>query len=171
VGRITIKKEEMRIMGVASNGKIRQDIIDYIDATPWGELGTVRGDGTPVIRTIGAFALDKGGTSIYFATFPGAEKTRQISENRRVSFFFQHEGQQLLGFRNVEVLGDAGKVSGDDEATRVAALISARSPFVKEHIEKNGVGAFEFYEVKASEVKFLDYSKGIGPQAIEVIAL
>lgn len=158
-------------MGVASNGKIRQEVIDYIDATPWAELATVRGDGTPVVRTIGAFALDKGGTSIYFATFPGADKTKHISKNSRVSFFFQHEGQDLLGFRNVEILGDAGKVSGDDEATRVAAHISDRSPFVKEHIEKNGIAAFEFYEVKASEVKYLDYGKGIGPQAVEVITL
>lgn len=158
-------------MAVASDGRIRQEIIDYIDATPLGELATVRQDGTPVIRTIGAFALDKGGTSVYFATFPGAEKSRQIGANKRVSFFFQQEGQELLGFRNAEILGDAVKVGDEGEALRVAGLISARSPFVKDLIEKNGVGAFEYYEVKGSELKFLDYSKGIGPQGIEVITL
>lgn len=158
-------------MAISSNGKIRQEIIDYIEATPLAELATVRQDGTPVIRIIGAFTLDKGGTSIYFATFPGAEKTRQISANKRVSFFFQHEGQDLFGFRNAEILGDAVKVSNEGEAIRVAGLISARSPFVKDLIEKNGVGAFEYYEVRGSELKFLDYSKGIGPQAIEVITL
>lgn len=151
--------------------KIRQEIIDYIDKTLWAELATVRGDGTPVVRTIGAFALDNDGTRVYFATFPGADKTRHISGNNRVSFFFQHEGQELQEFRNAEILGNAGKLTGESEIGLAATLISDRSPFVKAHIEQNGIETFDFYEVKASELKFLDYRKGIGPQAIEVIRL
>jgi nitroimidazol reductase NimA-like FMN-containing flavoprotein (pyridoxamine 5'-phosphate oxidase superfamily) len=159
------------IMGNSTDVAIRQEIIDYIDATQWAELATVRGDGTPVIRTIGAFAHDNGGASVYFATFPGAEKTRHIGSNSRVSFFFQHEGQQLQEFRNVELLGDAAKVIGADDIRYVAGLISERSPFVKEFIEKNGIAAFDYYEVRVTEVKSLDYRNGIGPQAIEVILL
>jgi len=159
------------IMGNSTDVTIRQEIIDYIDTTPWAELATVRGDGTPVIRTMGALALDNGGATLYFATFPGAEKTRHIDSNSRVSFFFQHEGQQLQEFRNVELLGDAGKVTGEDDIRHVAELISARSPFVKEFIEKNGIAVFDYYEVRVTEVKYLDYRNGIGPQAIEVILL
>ena len=153
------------------NGTIRQEIVDYIDQTLWAELATVREDGTPVIRTMGAFALGNGGASIYFATLPGADKTRHISSNSRVSFFFQHEGQELQKFRNAELLGNAEKVTGEAEVRQVAAQISARSPFVKETIDKYGIATFDYYEVKGTEVKFLDYSKGIGPQAIEVIVL
>lgn len=158
-------------MGNSANGKIRQEIIDYIGATLWAELATVRGDGTPVVRTIGAFALDNGGTSIYFATLPNAEKTRQIEANNRVSFFFQHEGQQLHEFRNAEVIGRAAKIGAGDKLDRTVRLIADRSPFVREHIEKNGVETFGFYEVSASEIKFLDYRKGIGPGAIEAVIL
>lgn len=158
-------------MGSESKGAIRQEIIDYIDQTQWATLATVRKDGTPVVRTIGAFALDKGGASLYFATLPEAEKTRHIRGNNRVSFFFQHEGQQLLEFRNAEVIGRAAKITDGEELGRAVALITARSPFVKEHVEKHGVDTFGFYEVAASEIKFLDYRKGIGPAAVETIAL
>ena len=158
-------------MGHDANGNIRQEIVDYIDQTLWAELATVRGDGTPVIRTIGAFGLDNGGSKVYFATFPGADKTHHISSNNRVSLFFQHEGQELQAFRNAEILGTASKLTGEAEIKHAVALISNRSPFVKELIEKNGIEIFAYYQVTASEVKFLDYSKGIGPQAIEVITL
>jgi general stress protein 26 len=158
-------------MANSTNGNIRQEIVDYIDKTLWAELATVREDGTPVIRTIGAFGFDNGGATVYFATFPGADKTHHISSNNRVSFFFQHEGQELQAFRNAEILGTAGKLTGEAEIKHAVTLISDRSPFVKEHIEKNGIDTFAYYQVTASEVKFLDYSKGIGPQAIEVITL
>ncbi len=150
---------------------IKQEILDYIASTPWAVLATVRGDGTPVIRTIGAFAFENGGGSVYFATFPGADKTRHIDGNSRVSFFFQHEGQQLQEFRNVELLGDAAKVNGEDDIRHVAALISERSPIVQAFIEKNGIAVFDYYEVRVTEVKSLDYRNGIGPQAIEVVFL
>ncbi|AJE02182.1 pyridoxamine 5'-phosphate oxidase family protein [Geobacter pickeringii] len=158
-------------MGSNVNGKISQEIIEYIGGTLWAELATVREDGSPVVRTIGAFALDNGGSSIYFATLPNADKTRQIEANNRVSFFFQHEGQQLHEFRNAEVIGSAAKIDADDKLERAVRSIAERSPFVREHIEKNGVGTFGFYEVTASEIKFLDYRKGIGPEAIETVIL
>lgn len=156
---------------MADSGKIRQEIADYIERTAFASLATVRGDGTPAIRTIGAFAVGNGGTSIYFATQPEAEKTRHISGNSKVSFFFQHEGQQLQEFRNAEVLGNAARITDGADLGRVAGLIGARSPYVREQIEKNGIGYFAFYEVRATEVKFLDYRKGIGPQAVETVVL
>jgi hypothetical protein len=120
---------------------------------------------------MGAFAIDDGGARICFATMPGASKTRQIARNSRVSFFFQHEGQDFMTFRNAEALGDAARISVGEEIRRTAEMISARSPFVGEMIEKNGLGAFEFYEIRVSEIKFLDFGRGVGPQAVEVIKL
>ncbi len=158
-------------MARGSNGNIRQEIVDYMEQTHWAALATVREDGTPVVRTMVAFAIANGGASIYFATLPGSAKTRQISSNGRVSFFFQHEGQDFPTFRNVEVLGDAARITAEADIRQAADMISARSPFVRDLIEKNGLGTFVFYEVRASEIKQLDYGKGIGPQAIEVIKL
>jgi uncharacterized pyridoxamine 5'-phosphate oxidase family protein len=158
-------------MGNSMDTRIRQEIVDYMEQTLWAELATVREDGTPVIRTMGAFSIDNGGARICFATMPGAPKTRHIASNSRVSFFFQHEGQDFMTFRNVEALGDAGKITAEEEIRRAAEMICARSPFVKEMIEKNGLGAFEFYEIRVSEIKHLDFGKGVGPQAIEVITL
>lgn len=158
-------------MGNSSDSRIRQEIADYMEQTRWAELATVREDGTPVIRTMGAFAIDDGGARICFATMPGAPKTRQIAGNSRVSFFFQHEGQDFMTFRNVEALGDAARISDEEQIRRTAEMISSRSPFVKEVIEKNGLASFEFYEIRVSEIKFLDFSKGVGPQAVEVITL
>lgn len=158
-------------MGTESNGKIKPEIVEYIEKTPLAVLATVKSDGTPVVRTMGAFAQTNGGTTVYFVTVPQAEKTRQIEGNNKVSFLFQQEGQQLAEFRNVALIGKAAKVTADPELNLAAKLISARSPYVKERIEKEGLAIFSVYKVIASEVKFLDYRKGIGPQAIETISL
>lgn len=154
-------------MGNAAKGNVSQEIIDYIEQTQWAVLSTVRNDGVPVPRTMGAFSQDNGGKTIYFATLPDTDKTRHIKENNKVSLLFQHEGQSLAEFRNVVILGSAAIIDSDEELQRAVTGISSRSPFVKERIETVGAGTFHFYKVGASEIKFLDFKKGIGPAAVE----
>ena len=154
---------------MATNGSIRKDILDYIDKAPLATLATVRAEGAPALRTIAAFAQTDGGKTIYFLSGPGAEKTHQIAANANVAFLIQHEGQELARFRNVAVNGIAKPVTAQSELERAAALLAPRSPYVKDRLEKEGFGAFAFYHVTATEVKFLDYSKGIGPSAVETI--
>ena len=156
-------------MGKESKDSVRQEIVEYIEKTQLAVLSTVRADGTPVPRTIGAFALDNGGKAIYFATLPDAEKTRHIRDNNRVSFLFQHEGQPLPEFRNVVLIGNAARLNDDSELGRAVELITSRSPYVKERIENEGVGTFGFYKINATEIKFLDFRKGIGPESVETI--
>jgi pyridoxamine 5'-phosphate oxidase len=156
---------------MGTNGKIKQEVTDYIESTKLAELATVRSDGAPVVRTMGAFAPADGGATIYFSTLPAAEKTQHIRGNHKVSFLFQHEGQSLPEFQNVAIIGNAAQVTEEAEIAQAAALISARSPFVKERIAKEGRSFFAFYKVSATEIKYLDYRKGVGPQAIEIITL
>jgi general stress protein 26 len=158
-------------MGNASKGNVSQEIIDYIEQTQWAILSTVRNDGVPVPRTMGAFSQDNGGKTIYFATLPDTGKTRDIKENNRVSLLFQHEGQSLAEFRNVVVLGNASIIDSDEELQRAVKGISSRSPFIKERIENAGVETFSFYKVGAAEIKFLDFKKGIGPGAVETVII
>jgi general stress protein 26 len=158
-------------MGQDSKGSVSQEIIDYIEQTQWAVLTTVSKDGVPVPRTMGAFAQDNGGKTIYFATLPDTDKTRHIKANNRVSFLFQHEGQSLAEFRNVVVLGNASIIDSDEELQRAVTGISSRSPFVKERIDIDGVGTFSFYKVGASEIKFLDFKKGIGPASVETFTI
>ncbi len=158
-------------MGRDENGKIKQEVVDYIENTQLAVLSTVRDDGTPVPRTMGAFALDDGGRTVYFATVPDAEKTRHIKGNQRVSFLFQHEGQPFPEFRNVVIIGNAALATDEAERGRAIELITARSPFVKERIDNEGAGVFGFYRINATEIKFLDFSKGIGPASVETVFL
>jgi nitroimidazol reductase NimA-like FMN-containing flavoprotein (pyridoxamine 5'-phosphate oxidase superfamily) len=150
---------------------IDKEIAEYIEKTPLVELATVRSDGAPVVRTLGAFAPADGGATVYFVTHPDAEKTRHIQGNHRVSLFFQHEGQALPEFRNVALIGTAARIADGQERARAVELTSARSAYVKERVSKEGDGVFEFYKVTATEVKYLDYRKGIGPGAVRNIVL
>jgi general stress protein 26 len=158
-------------MGQDSKGNVSQEIIDYIEQTQWAVLTTVRNDGTPVPRTMGAFAQDNGAKTIYFATLPYTDKTRHIKDNNRVSLLFQHERQSFPEFRNVVVLGNASIINSDEELQRAVTGISSRSPFVKERIDKDEVGSFSFYKVGTSEIKSLDFKKGIGPAAVETVII
>jgi len=158
-------------MGNDLKGNVSKEIIDYIEQTKWAVLTTVSADGTPVPRTMGAFAQGNGGATIYFATLPDTDKTRHIKANNRVSLLFQHEGQSLPEFRNVVLLGSASLIDSDEELQKAVTSISSRSPFIKERIDNTGVGTFSFYKVGAWEIKFLDFKKGIGPESVETIVI
>jgi hypothetical protein len=51
------------------------------------------------------------------------------------------------------------------------ASISSHSPFIKERIDNVGIGTFSFYKVRVTEIKFLDYKKGIGPESVETVII
>ena len=158
-------------MGQDLTGSVSQEIVDYIEQTQWAVLTTVRDDGTPVPRTMGAFAQDNRGETIYFATLPDTDKTRHIKANNRVSLLFQHERQSFPNFRNVVVLGNAATIESDEELQVAVASISSHSPFIKERIDNVGIGTFSFYKVRVTEIKFLDYKKGIGPESVETVII
>jgi nitroimidazol reductase NimA-like FMN-containing flavoprotein (pyridoxamine 5'-phosphate oxidase superfamily) len=162
-------------MTSAGNGNggaaVRPEIVEYIGNAPWAVLATVREDGAPVVRTMANFATGAAGAEIYFSTGKEADKTRQIRKNGRVSFLFQHEGQQIPSFRNVAAVGDADPLSGGVELDRAAEALSARSPHFRGQVEREGIGSVAVYRVRVSEIRFLDFGRGFGPESVETIRI
>lgn len=142
---------------------------EYIRKTKWAVLSTVTQDNIPALRTMGSFVND--GLHIYFSTGKDSAKVAQIESNPFVTLLFQHEGQELATFINVTYTGKAKRLSSEQELARAIALLSERSPRFKERAEKGQLGETAIFKVEPSRIKYLDYSRGIGPAAVEEVEI
>ena len=149
--------------------ELKQKITDYISQTRWAILATVREDRAPVLRAMGSFAPD--GVDVYFSTPKATAKVKQIEQNQWVNFFFQHEGQDLPTFKNVAVIGKASEVIEGAELKKAIGLLSARNPRFKARAEKGDLQDTGIFKIKSKEIKYLDFAKGFGKEAVQELDL
>ncbi|AKG34159.1 hypothetical protein VK70_05860 [Paenibacillus durus ATCC 35681] len=149
--------------------EVKDRIVKYLNDTRFVVLATVNSDQSPVLRSLGSFAAD--GYTIYFSTQKNSKKVEQIQENPKIVLFFQHENQELSSFVNVSVHGTAEPITEPAEIGRAIQQLSSRNPRFKERAEKGELQDTVIYKVDARELKVLDFSKGIGAGAVEVIAV
>lgn len=146
--------------------ELKKEVENYINSTKYIVLGTVK-DNIPIQRTLGGFAND--GYTIYFTTNRNTEKVKQIEKNRFVSLLFQHEGQDIKSFKNVSIIGRAAQISGENELKKAIALIGGRNPRFKERVEKGETKDTAIFRVEPVEIKFIDFSKGIGADSVQFV--
>jgi pyridoxine/pyridoxamine 5'-phosphate oxidase len=144
--------------------ELQHVVHEYISQTRWATLTTVREDGAPVSRVMGSFAAD--GVNLFFSTRKVAAKVRHIAKNPLVNFYFQHENQEAATFKNVAVIGRAEEVTGVDYH-RAVQLLSARNLRFKARAERGELSDTALYFIHTTEIKYLDYSNGVGPAAVQ----
>lgn len=147
----------------------RQQIPQYLHETRLIILSTVDETFGPATRTLASFGIDD--LTVYFSTSRSSRKVRHIEVNRHVSLLFQHDGQELASFRNVEIRGEAELVSDERERARAIQLIGARNPRFKERAEKGELGDSAVFRVKPRSVNVVDLSRGRGPAAVTRFAV
>jgi pyridoxamine 5'-phosphate oxidase len=143
-----------------SNDAWKEEVINYIDKTKFGVLGYVRNDGTPLLRSMGSFA--PSGLDIYFSTRKQAAKVQAISGQKRISFLFEHDNQELNQWKNVLLTGDAELINPGPEQDKAVEILSNRSSRFKERIEKGELPQTQIFRLKTEEIEYLDYGKGFG---------
>ena len=143
-----------------SEQELKQEIAQYVKDIPWGVLAYVSADGVPVQRTFGAFAFD--GDDVIFSTHKAAAKVAAIVDRPKVSFFLERMDQELNGWKSVLYVGEAAPIENAEELTRAIAALSARSPFIKDAVERNAMGDFRLFRLRTSQIEYLDYGRGFG---------
>ncbi len=138
----------------------QSDVVDYITKTRFAVFGYVREDRTPVLRSIGSFALS--GFNLYFSSGKDAPKVREIEKNPQVSFFFEHDNQSLENWKSVLVLGKAELLTAGTEYNNAVELLSNRNPRFRERASKGELANTAIFKIKAREIEYLDYSMGFG---------
>ncbi|MBJ6724345.1 pyridoxamine 5'-phosphate oxidase family protein [Geomesophilobacter sediminis] len=136
------------------------EVTTYVDKTRFAVLAYVREDGTPQLRSMGSFVPD--GLKLYFSTRKDAAKVGEIGKQERITFFFEHEGQELNQWQNVHLAGPAARVEEGEEYRRAVQLLSERNPRFKERVEKGELPNIQLFRLDTEEVEFLDYGKGFG---------
>ena len=144
-------------------------ISQYLNGTKFIVLATVNDDQTPVLRSLGSFVAD--GLTTYFSTNKNSAKVNHIKSNPKVSILFQHENQELPSFVNVSISGKANELTESEELAKAIQLIGTRNPKFRERAEKGELSDNVFFRVEPQEVKVLDFGKGAGSEAVQVIAV
>lgn len=145
----------------------KDNISEYLNNTKFIVLATVNKEQAPVLRSLGAFGVDELIT--YFSTNKGTDKVEQIESNPKVSILFQQENQELPSFVNVTITGKAIKITEEEELDKAISVIGGRNKRFKERVEKGEIKDNIIYRVDPLQVKILDFSKGAGPNAVQVI--
>lgn len=138
---------------------------EYIEKTKFAVLATTGKDGVPTVRTLGSFAND--GLKVYFSTGKKTAKVEQIESNPNVTLLFQHEEQELPAFKNVSVTGIAKTISCESELNKAIQLLGNKSPRFKERAQKGELTDTLIFKVEPKILKYLDFSKGLGPDSVE----
>ncbi|MHB8062401.1 MAG: pyridoxamine 5'-phosphate oxidase family protein [Ruminiclostridium sp.] len=139
----------------------KKKINEYLNKTKFIVLATVNEGKAPIQRSLGSFAAED--FTVYFSTNKNAAKVEQIKHNSRVSILFQHENQELTSFQNVAIVGEAKEITVKEERNKAITLFGNRNPGFKDKAEN------AIFRVEPKEIKILDYSKGFGPEAIQII--
>jgi general stress protein 26 len=138
----------------------KSEITGYANAARFANLAYIRHDGSPVLRTLGSFAV--AGYDVIFSTKKEAAKVREISENNKVSFYFEHEGQQLPTWKSALFIGEAHKVEDARELDWAVGILSDRNPRFKDRIAKGELPNIQLFKVNTRDIEYIDYSKGAG---------
>ncbi len=140
--------------------ELKQEIAQYVKDIPYGVLAYVSADGVPVQRTFGAFAFDQD--DIVFSSRKAAAKVTAIINHPKVSFFLERMDQELNGWKSVLYVGEAAPIENPKDLTGALAALSARSPFIKDLVERNAMGDFQLFRLRTGEIEYLDFGKGFG---------
>jgi pyridoxamine 5'-phosphate oxidase len=140
---------------------------EYLNQTKFIVLSTINNEQVPTLRTLGSFAVDE--LTTYFSTGKKTDKVQQIKSNPQVSILFQHENQELGSFVNATITGKATEITAETELEKAIKVLSDRSPKFKERVEKGEIANNTFFRIDPQEVKVLDFSRGVGPNAVEII--
>jgi nitroimidazol reductase NimA-like FMN-containing flavoprotein (pyridoxamine 5'-phosphate oxidase superfamily) len=141
-----------------SQNELLKEALDYAQKTRFATLNYVREDNAPVSRAMGSFAFD--GTKVVFSSQKSAAKVAAIKSKNRISFFFEHEGQELATWKSALAIGSAELVENEKEKNRLAGILADRNPRFKERIEKNELDQVAIFLLKTDELQYIDRSKG-----------
>jgi pyridoxamine 5'-phosphate oxidase len=141
-----------------SQNDLLQETLAYAQNTRFATLNYVRQDNAPVSRAMGSFAFD--GSKVVFSSQKEAAKVSAIKSNKRISFFFEHENQELASWKSVLAIGNAELVEEKQEKDRVAAILALRNPRFKERIDKGELDKVAIFSLKTDELQYLDRAKG-----------
>lgn len=143
-----------------SQDQWREEVVDYVDRTKFAVLAYTRNDQAPIVRSMGSFV--PSGLDLYFSTRRDAAKVQEISGRNRVSFFFEHDNQELGQWKNVLLIGEAEKVDSGAELDKAVELLGSRNPRFRERVARGELPDTQIFRLRTQEIEYLDYGKGLG---------
>ena len=138
--------------------RMREAIIEIMDAAKDLAIATVRADGYPQNTTV-SFVND--GLTIYFACGAQSQKAHNLRRDERVSITLTAPYTNWLEIKGLSMSARARELHDDQEIERVGELFMARFPEARE-FESAMPSEFCMFEIVPEVISVLDYSQGFG---------
>ncbi|OGB90432.1 1,4-dihydroxy-2-naphthoate octaprenyltransferase [candidate division WOR-1 bacterium RIFCSPHIGHO2_01_FULL_53_15] len=145
----------------------REEIKECLKAIEFGVVSTLE-NGKIKSRAM-HFAIDKD-FNFYLASLKGDPKVRQLLEKPEINLLLLKGDQGFPAAREVEAVGSAEIVRGDEARNEAFALLEKRSPVVANMKQGGALGMLEVIRVTPSLLKYRvveEIMRGVGPTVIE----
>ncbi len=138
----------------------RRQIVSIIDDVDDLTIATVREDGFPQATTV-SYVND--GLAIYFGTYEGLQKARNILRNNKVSLTIN---RSYAGWDDIEGLSmgaTATRVTDAAESKMVRELMFKKFPQIQNYADPTSSwGELVLFRVDPIVISLLDYRQGFG---------
>jgi len=141
-----------------------RDVIGHADAVHVSTMS-----GSSIRARMMHFGLGDG-FCIYLASMRNDPKTMQLANNRNVTLLFRRQAQNERESAEVEIVGKAEPVNGEEERQKGFSLVAPGSSIVNGLIEAGNTGLLACYKVQPIQVRFRvfgEIAQGMPPTVIE----
>ena len=139
----------------------KDQIVSIIDQTNDMTIATIREDGFPQATTV---SYINDGLTIYFATSPDSQKSRNLARNNKVSITIDPPYKSWEDIVGLSLGGHAEPVTDQEEIEKVSELMFAKFPQVADYMAPNDVAPEDiaFFRIRPVAISLLDYRQGFG---------
>jgi nitroimidazol reductase NimA-like FMN-containing flavoprotein (pyridoxamine 5'-phosphate oxidase superfamily) len=142
------------------DARIRQRIIDVLDANRIMTLATLRPDGWPQATTVG-YVND--GLQFWFLCGRDSQKAANLARDNRVSLAINGDPSDIMAITGLSMAARAIPVDDRAEAEKVLGLMPSKYPEQKAlPIAMPTPGQVSLFRIQPSIVSVLDYAQGFG---------
>lgn len=125
-------------------------------------LATVDANGLPKARSVD-FAMGQDESVLYFMTFKGSDKVKELNGNNNVYVVIDHDCTSMEELQNLKCFQASGKAylcDTPDEIQNAFGLIFEKLPFLKDR--PGDASNFAVYRVELEKVILTDNTVGMG---------
>lgn len=126
-------------------------------------LATVDGNGFPNVRSVDYVNDSEDESKLYFTTFSGAQKVKEIEKNNKVYIVVDKSAntiEELAQIQYIRGTGIASKLETKEEMGYAMGLLLKKYPFLSDL--PGDPSMMSLYRIDLKEVKVTDNSLGFG---------
>ena len=148
------------LLKIATQKKIREEILTLLDLHRIMTVATLRPDGWPQATTVGYV---NEGLTLYFLCGLDSQKAKNLAIDNRISLTIDHDTADLMTITGLSMAARAQAVDDCAEAEKVLRMLPLKYPDAPPlPMKMPSPDEIRLFRVTPTIISVLDYSKGFG---------